>query len=151
MKNLEVIDIEKMAKEICEIYQKAVNEFYTYNDAEKSVLECIDVDEESYYRAKIINNEFYEYLYGKDGCVNSWHIEGNFCNIRYDYETDNGKDFYDILRILKDAPGSEEAKEFRRYAVKWYFRAFGTFGLSYNFSNYLAEYVEALSKDYEVI
>lgn len=152
MKDLEVINIEMLAKEICEIYQKAVDDFWTESDAEKYALECVDVEEVAQYRAELINRDFNNYLFGRDRKgVNSWDIPGNFCDIRYNYEQDTEKDFHEILRKLQDEPESEDAKEFREYAVTWFFRAFGTYGLTYNFTDYLIEYVDELVKEYETI
>lgn len=74
---------------------------------------------------------------------------GNLCNIREDWEycpefigsevKPWGK-FDDVIKSIDDETISDEdLKKFQTWAFDWYFRAFGTFGLTYNFGNWISE------------
>lgn len=74
---------------------------------------------------------------------------GNFCNIREDWEETYefidseiqpwGK-FDDVIKSIDDETISDEDLEkFQTWAFDWFFRAFGTWGLKYNFGSYLSE------------
>ena len=76
-------------------------------------------------------------------------IDGNFCNIREDWETTCdfvmsevkpwGK-FDDVVKSIDDETISDEdLKKFQTWALDWFFTAFGTFGLKYNFGNFISE------------
>ena len=74
---------------------------------------------------------------------------GNFCNIREDWEycpefigseiQPWGK-FDDVIKSIDDETISDEdLKKFQTWAFDWYFRAFGTWGLTYNFGEWISE------------
>lgn len=76
-------------------------------------------------------------------------MDGNFCNIREDWECCPefigsevkpwGK-FDDVIKSIDDETISDEdLKKFQTWAFDWYFRAFGTFGLTYNFGEWISE------------
>ena len=84
---------------------------------------------------------------------------GNFCNIREDWEYCHefigseiqpwGK-FDDVIKSIDDETISDEdLKKFQTWALDWYFRAFGTFGFTYNFGDYISEleYEEEMEKE----
>lgn len=74
---------------------------------------------------------------------------GNFCNIREDWESDFDfvrsevkpwGNFDDVIKSIDDETISDEdLKKFQRWALDWFFTAFGTFGLTYNFGNFISE------------
>ena len=76
-------------------------------------------------------------------------MDGNFCNIREDWEETYdfigsevkpwGK-FDDVVKSIDDGTISDEDLEkFQTWALDWFFRAFGTWGLKYNFGTLISE------------
>lgn len=76
-------------------------------------------------------------------------MEGNFCNIREDWnitrdfvesEVKPWGDFDNIIASIDDETISEkDLEKFQTWALDWFFTAFGTWGLSYNFGEVLSE------------
>ena len=76
-------------------------------------------------------------------------IDGNFCNIREDWvstfsfvvsEVKPWGNFDDVVKSIDDETISDEdLKKFQTWALDWFFTAFGTFGLKYNFGNFISE------------
>lgn len=107
---------------------------YLYDQAEKFAFQC--------------NEDMKHYLHRK-----SHSIDGNFANIEQDYPQHitgtywpseyKGEDYYDLfpamLRRLNSAEDSSQASADRAYLEVWYFRAFGTYIIKYNFSEDLQE------------
>lgn len=88
---------------------------------------------------------------------------GNFANLYEDYPKHrtgvwrasdyDGDDYYDLypamVARLDAAEGSEQASKDREYLEEWYFKAFGTYNITYNFGNYLEEVHSIMEEDYE--
>lgn len=82
---------------------------------------------------------------------------GNFCNIREDWEETQGfiqtniqpwGKFDDVVKSIDDETISDENLEkFQEWALDWYYTAFGTFGLKYNFGDFLMECVEEFEEE----
>lgn len=53
-----------------------------------------------------------------------------------------GKCYKDILAKLNNEIDDEETKQFKDWAVDWFFETFGTFRLKYNFGSTLDCYFE---------
>ena len=95
--------------------------------------------------------------------LNDQRMDGNFANLYNDYPrhvtgtfwaTDyDGDDYYDLypqmVARLDAAEDSEQANEDRAYLEEWYFKAFGTYNIKYNFSNELEEIHSMMEEDYE--
>ena len=94
--------------------------------------------------------------------LNDQHIIGNFANLYedypehitgvriYDYEGDDFRDFYpQMVARLDAAEDSEQADEDRTYLREWFFWAFGTYDIKYNFSNDLSEILYMMEEDYK--
>ena len=117
-------------------------------------IDALDEDEASKYEdeiechAEISAQDAVEimrkYVHRKDT-----RMDGNFCNIREDWEDTPefigsevqpwGK-FDDMVKSLDDETISDEdLKKVQQWCMDWYFRAFGTFGLKYNFQTFIAE------------
>lgn len=131
------------------------NVYETFLNLFKEVAEDYkyDFSEECEFYAEITAMETLEsmkkYVHRKDT-----RMVGNFCNIREDWEITFdfigsevkpwGK-FDDVIKSIDDETISDEyLKKFQIWAFDWFFRAFGTFGLKYNFGEYLSE------KEYEI-
>lgn len=76
------------------------------------------------------------------------HVTGTFWATDYD-----GDDYYDLypamVARLDAAEDSEQANKDREYLEEWYFKAFGTYNIKYNFGNYLEEVHSMMEEDYE--
>ena len=74
---------------------------------------------------------------------------GNFCNIREDWEycpefigseVKPWGRFDDVIKSIDDETISDEdLAKFQTWTMDWYFTAFGTFGLKYNFGEIISE------------
>lgn len=116
------------------------------------------IHNEAFRFALYANKEMKKYLH-KD----SQHMDGNFANlyedypkhvtgVRWtsDYEGDDYYDFYpQMVARLDSAEDSEQASKDRAYLEEWYFKAFGTYNIKYNFSNELGEIHSMMEEAYE--
>lgn len=102
------------------------------------------IEEYANINAQTIVDDMNRYVHQKDT-----KIIGNFCNIREDWEVTPdfiGSDvkpwgkFSDVVKSIDNGTISEEdLKKFQQWAKDWYFRAFGTWGLCYNFQTLISE------------
>ena len=85
-----------------------------------------------------------EYVHKKDTS-----LLGNFCNIREDWEycpefigsevNPWGK-FDDVIKSIdNETISDEDLRRFQTWALDWFFRAFGTYNLAYNFGNWISD------------
>lgn len=82
-----------------------------------------------------------EYLHSRSTSMN-----GNFADAELNYRRDfNGADFRDVVEKIDNGMEDSETKQFRDWLVDWYFKAFGTYNLKYNFMEFVSEY----TADYE--
>ena len=129
-------------EDLCECVVNALKEegqsfldYYTNVDSECVMDLC---EEEGHRLAYQWANDFRTYCNQEDT-----RIYGNFNNIKWDYELEfKGKDYKDILTKLNNEIDDEETKQFKDWAVEWFFETFGTFGMKYNFSSTLDCYFE---------
>ena len=75
---------------------------------------------------------------------------GNFKDIRYDWEgfhneLPHGCTLKEVVQMIDAGEDNEITREFKDWAVDWYFEAFGTYNLTYKWS----EFMEEVSADYE--
>jgi hypothetical protein len=135
-----------------------MKDFINYDDMYECIkniyIDALDEDEVSKYEneiechAEIAAQDAVEsmrkYVHRKDT-----RMCGNFCNIREDWEDTPefigsevqpwGK-FDDMVKSMDDDTISEEdCKKAQTWCMDWYFRAFGTWGLKYNFQSYISE------------
>ena len=65
-------------------------------------------------------------------------MSGNFADIKRNYEHDHqGTSFNDVVQMIQNGENNELTDEFKQWTISWIWYAFGTFGLKYNFSNYI--------------
>ena len=78
----------------------------------------------------------------------STRLEGNFCNIREDWdypgfvesEVEPWGSFDDIVRSIDDKTiSAEDLAKFHQWVEDWFFTAYGTFGIRYNFQEAISE------------
>jgi len=76
------------------------------------------------------------------------HIAGNFCDIRNDWnhcpefipsDVKPWGRFDDVVSsIVNGTISDEDLAKFQQWAEDWFFTAFGTYGIAYNFQNLVA-------------
>ena len=95
---------------------------------------------------KALQQQMYEYVSGND-----YHMMGNFANIKLDWESDHedGIKFYDLRKKLLDGVKDADTDEFSTWAIDWFFHAFGTYNMCYNFANDLGEEAAILEQEDE--
>ena len=154
------IGVDSFAKTIEELYRECLEDYDNAEEMEELIADYYGVDDikslawEFTYEA---NRNMKKYLHAKDH-----HMDGNFANIENDYPAHitgtrwsseyDGDDYFDLfpqmVARLDSAEDSKQADEDRAYLEEWYFFAFGTYNIKYNFSNDLAEIEYALEEDY---
>ena len=127
-------------EDLCECVVNALKEegqsfldYYTNVDSECVMDLC---EEEGYRLAYQWASDFKKYCNQSDT-----RIIGNFNNVKWDYGLDfKGKHYEDILAKLNAEIDDDETKQFKDWAVNWFFETFGTFGMKYNFNTTLECY-----------
>lgn len=154
------IGVESFAKVIESLYRECLENFDDAEDLEEYIADLYgkNIQSLAWEFTLEANKEMKKYLH-KD----SQHMDGNFANLYNDYPrhvtgtfwaTDyDGDDYYDLypqmVARLDAAEDSEQANEDRAYLEEWYFEAFGTYNIKYNFSNELEEVHSMMEEDYE--
>lgn len=126
------------------------NVYETFLNLYKEVAENYEYDysEECEIYAEITTKETLEsmkrYVHQK-----STRMEGNFANIRQDWddipdfvasEVKPWGKFDDVIKSIDDGTISDEDLEkFQEWALDWFFTAFGTYNLKYNFATMISE------------
>lgn len=133
----EFINVSAMTKDIYDIYNDAINSL-TLPDDERVYIDAMFDDETLMDMAKEhairINKDMEKYLNSK-----SHHIPGNFMSIDFNYPMDTGREVSDMVKRLNDGDTSELADDDRDYLCSFVWRAFGTYGVEYNFTNEVCE------------
>lgn len=153
------IGCKSFAKVIENLYRECLEEFDDAEDLEEYIADVFEKNIQSLaweFTLKV-NREMKKYLH-----LNDQHMNGNFANLYNDYPrhvtgvfwaTDyDGDDYYDfypqMVARLDAAEDSEQADKDREYLEEWYFEAFGTYNIKYNFSNELEEIHSTMEEDY---
>ena len=153
------IGVASFAKTIEELYRQCLENFDDAEDMEEYIADVFEKNIQSLAWEFTIeaNREMKKYLHLPDQ-----HMNGNFANLSIDYPkhrtgvwwaTDyDGDDYYDLypamVARLDAAEDSEQADKDREYLEEWYFEAFGTYNIQYNFSNELEEIHSMMEEDY---
>lgn len=153
------IGCESFAKVIENLYRECLEEFDDAEDLEEYIADVFEKNIQSLaweFTLKV-NREMKKYFH-----LNDQHMNGNFADLSMDYPkhrtgvwwaTDyDGDDYYDLypamVARLDAAEDSEQADKDREYLEEWYFEAFGTYNIKYNFSNELEEIHSMMEEDY---
>lgn len=153
------IGCKSFAKVIENLYRECLEEFDDAEDLEEYIADVFEKNIQSLaweFTLKV-NREMKKYLH-----LNDQHMNGNFADLSMDYPkhrtgvwwaTDyDGDDYYDLypqmVARLDAAEDSEQADKDREYLEEWYFEAFGTYNIKYNFGNYLEEVHSMMEEDY---
>ena len=139
---VQYINCELMQKELEEILNEVLNSYKEY----PYLSDFVNVEEYAENLVLSFNSDMGKYLNSSDH-----KILGNFNNIDYDYpafrECDgphyNKKLVDDMVNRLNNNDDSEQSQRDREFLVDWFFETFGTFGITYNFNDYLGEIIYA--------
>ena len=144
----EFLNVERFRKEIKEVLEEETSGWdETVGDYVQNMKDSApdDIDE---YVDMIVEDaiESFNKLVHKDDTS----MSGNFKDIRYDWdgfhrEYPHGVSLKEVVEMIDAGEDNEFTKEFKDWAVDWYFEAFGTYNLKYNWSNFMEE----VSADYE--
>lgn len=154
------IGVESFAKVIESLYRECLENFDDSDDLEEYIADLYgkNIQSLAWEFTLEANREMKKYLH-----LNDQRMDGNFANLYNDYPrhvtgtfwaTDyDGDDYYDLypamVARLDAAEDSEQANKDREYLEEWYFKAFGTYNIEYNFSNELEEVHSMMEEDYE--
>lgn len=154
------IGVESFAKVIESLYRERLENFDDADDLEEYIADLYgkNIQSMAWDFTLEANREMKKYLHLPDQ-----RMDGNFANLyndyprhvtgtfwATDYDGDDYCDFYpQMVARLDSAEDSEQADEDRAYLEEWYFKAFGTYNIKYNFSNELEEIHSMMEEDYE--
>ena len=66
-------------------------------------------------------------------------MSGNFADIRLDWERDHEDVSLDeVVEMIDNGEVNDITNEFRSWSIDWYFRAFGTYNLKYNWGEFIS-------------
>ena len=151
------IGVDSFAKVIESLYNECLENFDNAEDVEEYIgLYGQNIQSMARDFTLKANKEMKEYLHQKDH-----RMIGNFANIEDDYPAHitgtvwcseyDGDDYFDLfpqmVARLDAAEDSEQADEDRTYLREWFFGAFGTYAIKYNFSNELSEIAYELEQE----
>ena len=146
------IGVASFAKTIEELYRQCLENFDDAEDMEEYIADVFEKNIQSLAFEFTIeaNREMKKYLH-----LDDQHMDGNFADLSMDYPKHRTGTFwlseYDgpvaeyfnlypqMVERLDAAEDSEQADKDREYLEEWFFYAFGTYNIKYNFSNELDE------------
>ena len=153
------IGVESFAKTIENLYRECLKDYDNAEEMEELIADYYGMNIQSLAWKFTLeaNRDMKKYLHMKDH-----KMIGNFANIEKDYPAHvtgtywrseyDGDDYSDLfpqmVARLDAAEDSEQADKDRVYLMDWFFDAFGTYNIKYNFSSELAEIEYALEEDY---
>lgn len=154
------IGVASFAKTIENLYRECLENFDDAEDLEEYIAVVFEKNIQSlaWEFTHEVNREMKKYLH-----LNDQHMNGNFADLYEDYPKHrtgvwwasdyDGGDYYDLypqmVARLDAAEDSEQADKDREYLEEWYFEAFGTYDIEYNFSNELEEIHSMIEEAYE--
>lgn len=154
------IGVVSFANTIENLYRECLDNYDNEEDIEEYLVDCCgkNIQKLAWEFTLKANREMKKYLHLPDQ-----HMNCNFADLRMDYPNHITGTFWaseyegsvseylnlypDMVARLDAADDSEQANEDRAYLEEWYFKAFGTFGITYNFSNELSEIAYSLEQE----
>lgn len=137
----EFLDFNVLEERLRDLFSNSIDNAEEFEDY---------IEDYSYVIANSICDDMRKYVHQSDT-----RMVGNVCNIREDWEYTPefiGSEvkpwgrFDDVVKSVDDETISDDdLKKFQKWCLDWFFRAFGTFGLTYNFQ----EYISAIEYDRE--
>ena len=155
------IGVKSFAAVIESLYRECLENFDDADDMEEYIADVFEKNIQSlaWEFAIEANREMKKYLHLPDQ-----HMNGNFANLSIDYPKHRTGTFWvseykgsvaeyfnlypQMVARLDAAEDSDQADKDREYLEEWYFEAFGTYNIQYNFSNELEEIHSMMEEDY---
>lgn len=155
------IGVESFAAVIESLYRECLENFDDAEDMEEYISDFYgkNIQSIAWNFTLEANREMKKYLH-----LNDQHMDGNFANLYEDYPKHRTGTFwvseYDgpvaeyfnlytqMVERLDSAEDSEQADKDREYLEEWYFKAFETYNIQYNFSNELEDIHSMMEEDY---
>ena len=155
------VGVESFAKTIENLYRECLNNYDNAEDMEEYIADVFgkNIQSLAWDFTLEANREMKNYLHRK-----SQHMDGNFADLYMDYPKHRTGTFWvseydgpvaeyfslypDMVARLDAAEDSEQANKDREYLEEWFFYAFGTYNIQYNFSNELEEIHSMIEEDY---
>lgn len=154
------IGVESFAKTIENLYRECLENFDNAEEMEEYIADLYgnNIQSLAWDFTLKTNRDMKKYLH-----MDNHNMDGNFADIENDYPAHitgtywsseyAGNDYFrlfpQMVARLDAAEDSEQANEDRAYLEEWYFKAFGTYNIKYNFSNELEEVHSMMEEDYE--
>ena len=155
------IGVFSFAKTIEVLYRECLEDCDGPEDIEEYIADLYGKNIQSLARdfALESNRDMKKYLH-----MNNHSMPGNFADIENDYPAyitgtrwpseyagdDYFRLFPQMVARLDAAEDSKQADEDRAYLMDWYFDAFGTYNIKYNFSNWLSEIVYMREEEHAI-
>ena len=154
------IGVVSFANTIENLYRECLDNYDNAEDIEEYIADCCgkNIQNLAWDFTLEANRDMKKYLHLSDQ-----HMNGNFADLSMDYPKHRTGTFWvseydgpvaeylklypDMVARLDAAEDSEQADKDRAYLEEWYFKAFGTFWIIYNFSNDLAEIAYSLEHE----
>ena len=154
------IGVESFAKTIENLYRECLENFDNAEEMEEYIADLYgkNIQSLAWDFTLETNRDMKKYLH-----MDNHNMDGNFADIENDYPAHitgtywsseyAGNDYFclfpQMVARLDAAEDSEQANEDRAYLEEWYFKAFGTYNIKYNFSNDLEEIHSMMEEAYE--
>ena len=140
-KFINLLDDEELTKSIEGIYRDAWKECCdSADEKEKPYYEGSEwyIEEFAPMTAESTQKSMYDYV-----ASGKYSMPGNFKQIDLDWDHDHegGIKFSDLKKKLLAGTQDKDTEEFSHWGIDWFFDAFGTFGLEYNFKDALNDTV----------
>lgn len=138
---INLLDDEELTKSIEGIYRDAWQECCdSADEQEKPYYEGSEwyIEEFTPMTVESTQKSMYDYVAG-----GKYSMPGNFKQIDMDWDHDHegGIKFSDLKKKLLAGTQDKDTEEFSHWGIDWFFDAFGTFGLEYNFKDALIDSV----------
>ena len=149
------LNFDRLFNELLELYKDARDEWLDDDNHDFLMNEVSDdfLEEMAWERAVEFDRDMGKYLNMKDHKI--W---GNINNIDYDYPYHiNGVVEYDtplvnaMIARLNTGEQSEQADADRDWLVNWFWDTFGSWGLQYNFNEWVSELLYEFENKEEII
>ena len=132
----EFVNVSRFRQEIKEVLEEATEKWpegYMKDCADDYIDEYVEMIVEDAVRSfnKLVHRD-------------DTSMSGNFKDIRYDWdgfhrEYPHGCSLSEVVEMIDAGEDNEFTKEFKDWAVDWYFEAFGTYNLTYKWTEFMEE------------
>lgn len=137
----DLLDNDELTQKVQGIYENELNKLIDGADEkEKPYYQSVDYVLEDYIpdTVETIQKDMYKYVLGGEYAMpNNWRQ----INLDWDRDHKDGIKFSALREKLLDGVNDADTEEFSQWGIDWFFKAFGTFGLRYNFREAVTDIV----------